>query len=61
MPPDVAEARENQREDRIVAMVREQATRVHQGVRYDLIVDTTRSGPDECSISIVEQLAKTRK
>jgi chloramphenicol 3-O phosphotransferase len=55
--PDVAEAREVQRADRTMGMARDQATRVHHEVRYDFIVDTTRSGSDECAISIVKQLA----
>jgi chloramphenicol 3-O phosphotransferase len=58
--PDVAEAREIRRTDRILGMARDQATRVHQGVRYDLIVDTTRSGPDECSEMVVDRLGHAR-
>jgi len=52
--PDVAEAREIRRGDRIQGLARDQALRVHQGVRYDIIVDTTMSTPDGCAEAIIE-------
>ena len=58
--PDVAEAREIQRADRVRGMARDQAWRVHEGVRYDLIVDTTTLSPDDCARTIVGQLAELR-
>jgi chloramphenicol 3-O phosphotransferase len=51
--PAVAEARERQRGDRTIGMARTQADRVHRGVRYDLVVDTTDTTPDGCAIAIV--------
>jgi chloramphenicol 3-O phosphotransferase len=55
--PEVAQARERQRGDRIHGMASNQAERVHDGVRYDFIVDTTRSGPDECARDVLEYLS----
>ncbi len=57
---EVAEARERQRADRIIGLARDQATRVHRGVRYDLTVNTTNALSDECAVTIVEQLAANR-
>jgi len=57
--PDIAETREIQRADRFRGMARHQAARVHEGVRYDLTVDTTSSTPDQCARTIVERLAHT--
>jgi chloramphenicol 3-O phosphotransferase len=54
--PDVAEVRERLRADRIIGLARDQATRVHRGVRYDLTVNTTSAPSDECAVTIVEQL-----
>jgi hypothetical protein len=39
--PEVAAARERGRPDRVDGMARLQAGRVHEGVVYDLVVDTT--------------------
>jgi chloramphenicol 3-O phosphotransferase len=50
--PDVAEARELEREGRIRGMARDQAERVHAGVRYDLVVDTTETSAAECATAI---------
>ena len=49
----VAEARERQRSDRNIGMARDQAERVHRGVRYDMVVETSYSTPDECAAAIV--------
>jgi chloramphenicol 3-O phosphotransferase len=53
---DIAEARELQRHDRVKGLARDQAERVHEGVRYDIVVDTTDSAPDECATLIVASL-----
>ncbi|MET9659335.1 chloramphenicol phosphotransferase CPT [Streptomyces sp. NPDC006510] len=45
----VAAAREIARGDRVPGMAVSQADVVHQGVTYDLEVDTTRSEPMECA------------
>jgi chloramphenicol 3-O phosphotransferase len=52
----VAESRELQRSDRNIGLARHQAERVHQGVSYDLVVDTSATAPDECALAIVEWL-----
>ena len=44
--PDVAEARERKRPDRIDGMARDQAERVHQGVSYDVVVDGAQPPQD---------------
>lgn len=46
---EVAEERERQRGDRTRGMARDQAQRVHQGVTYDMVVDTTRNTSAECA------------
>lgn len=51
--PSVAEARERQRPDRIVGLARDQAARVHHGVGYDVVVDTSHVSPDGCAQAIV--------
>jgi chloramphenicol 3-O phosphotransferase len=53
--PDVAEAREIQRGDRNRGMARNQADRVHQGVTYDIVVDTTDTLLEECVEVIVAE------
>jgi chloramphenicol 3-O phosphotransferase len=53
----VAEAREAKRIDRTRGMARDQAERVHQGVRYDLVVDTSDASPDDCAAAIVTWIA----
>jgi chloramphenicol 3-O phosphotransferase len=56
--PDVAVTREVQRGDRIRGQARDQAVRVHKGVRYDLVVDTTKTSPSQCAGTIVEWLTR---
>jgi len=50
--PEVAEARELRRADRTPGMARDQAQRVHEGVSYDLVVDTTANSPAKCAEAI---------
>ncbi|MGW2084806.1 chloramphenicol phosphotransferase CPT [Streptomyces sp. NPDC001880] len=52
----VAAAREIARGDRIPGMAAAQADLVHQGVTYDIEVDTTRSGSMECARVIAAHL-----
>jgi chloramphenicol 3-O phosphotransferase len=47
--PATATAREAARGDRTIGMAALQAELVHQGVAYDLEVDTARSSPAECA------------
>ncbi|QEW01505.1 chloramphenicol phosphotransferase [Microbacterium caowuchunii] len=56
--PDVAAAREALRPDRVVGMARQQAGRVHEGVVYDLEVDTTSRTADECAQEIAAELGR---
>lgn len=53
---EVAAAREAARGNRSVGMARAQATAVHEGVEYDVEVDTTSSSPDDVAAQIVSQL-----
>ena len=46
---DVAAHREQQRGDRTPGMAAKQADAVHQGVRYDVNVDTTATEPADCA------------
>ncbi len=51
-PLDVLEERERQRGDRQIGLARWQYSRVHEGLRYDLELDTTRATPEECARQI---------
>jgi len=48
-PFDLLEARESERGDRLPGLARWQFGRVHEGVSYDLEVDTSQSTPLECA------------
>jgi chloramphenicol 3-O phosphotransferase len=50
--PAVAREREAARGDRVVGMAEKQASLVHEGVTYDLEVDTTHTEPIECARTI---------
>lgn len=52
----VAAGRELARGDRVAGMAESQAELVHQGVTYDLEVDTTRAEALECARSIAARL-----
>jgi chloramphenicol 3-O phosphotransferase len=54
---EVAEARELQRSDRHIGLARDQAERVHRGVVYDVVVDTSATAPDTCAMAIMTWLA----
>ena len=54
--PAVAAAREAARGDRIAGMAASQAVAVHEGVSYDVEVDTSDLGPDECARAIAAHL-----
>lgn len=55
--PKVAAAREHGRSDRVGGMARLQAARVHEGVVYDLVVDTTAASAADCARTIASQLS----
>ncbi len=53
-PLDVLEARERARGDREVGLARWQYGRVHQGISYDLELDTVGATPEKCARLIRE-------
>jgi chloramphenicol 3-O phosphotransferase len=53
---EVAARRELGRGDRIAGMAASQATVVHQGVSYDMEVDSTRTGAQECAVAIAARV-----
>ncbi|MEV6345187.1 chloramphenicol phosphotransferase [Actinoplanes sp. NPDC051851] len=57
--PEVAEARELARFDRVPGMAVRQATAVHQGVVYDVEVDTTHATSRDCAEIIAGYVART--
>jgi chloramphenicol 3-O phosphotransferase len=54
-PLDVLEAREREREDRMIGLARWQYDRVHHGKRYDLELDTGNATPIECATLIKQR------
>lgn len=55
--PEVAAAREHGRLDRVDGMARLQAARVHEGVAYDLVVDTSDASAADCARTIASYLS----
>ena len=53
-PLDVLEGRERERGDRLIGLARWQFDKVHQGMIYDLEVDTSSAPPLECA-ALVKQ------
>jgi chloramphenicol 3-O phosphotransferase len=51
-PLEVLEARERMRGDRLIGLARWQFDRVHEGMSYDLKLDTSQASPLECAESI---------
>jgi chloramphenicol 3-O phosphotransferase len=54
-PLEVLEARERARGDRLIGLARWQYDRVHQGMRYDLELDTSTATPAACAQMIKER------
>jgi chloramphenicol 3-O phosphotransferase len=54
-PLDILEARERQRGDRLIGLARWQYGRVHQGMTYDLELDTSRATAMECATLIKQK------
>ncbi|WP_031070370.1 chloramphenicol phosphotransferase CPT [Streptomyces sp. NRRL WC-3742] len=54
--PAVAASREAARGDRVTGMAAAQAHLVHEGVTYDLTVDTSRAAPQDCARAILAHL-----
>ena len=55
---EAAESRERERHERVLGMARRQAAQVHEGVHYNLVVDTTATSAMECARTIVRHLAQ---
>lgn len=54
--PAVAASREAGRPDRVAGMAASQAVKVHEGVHYDLTVDSTTASSEECARTILAHL-----
>jgi len=54
--PDVAEQRELERGDRITGAARAQSTAVHEGVRYDVEIDTGALDADLATAAVTNHL-----
>lgn len=54
--PAVAAAREVSRGDRVAGMAVSQAAAVHEGVRYDLVVDTTERPAQDCALEVLSRV-----
>jgi chloramphenicol 3-O phosphotransferase len=54
--PSVAEAREKVRTDRVAGMAVSQANTVHEGLRYDMVVDTTAEPSEVCARAVLAHL-----
>ena len=52
----VARAREALRPDRVVGMAESQSAIVHEGVLYDMLVDTSHASSESCAARIIDQL-----
>jgi len=53
----VAAAREALRSDRVPGMAESQAAVVHEGVVYDVTVDTSHTSPETCAAKILSQVS----
>jgi chloramphenicol 3-O phosphotransferase len=49
---ETLEAREKARGDRLIGLARWQFDRVHNGMVYDLEIDTDHASPAECALAI---------
>jgi chloramphenicol 3-O phosphotransferase len=54
---DVARTREAQRPDRVPGMAAKQAAVVHQGVTYDMTVDTSHASPASCAAAVLSHVS----
>lgn len=59
--PAVAAARESARGDRIGGMAASQATVVHEGVRYDVEVDTTHADVAACARAVAGHVVRVQR
>jgi len=56
-PLEILEAREAARGDRAIGLARGQWGRVHQGVTYDLTLDTSQATAEDCAAILLRHLA----
>jgi chloramphenicol 3-O phosphotransferase len=56
---DIARAREAQRPDRVAGQAESQMTVVHEGVEYDLVVDTSCATSESCAAEVLEKVSPT--
>jgi chloramphenicol 3-O phosphotransferase len=57
-PLEVLEERERARGNRIAGEARAQFDVIHNGIEYDLVVDSARQSPQECAAAIIAMLAR---
>jgi chloramphenicol 3-O phosphotransferase len=57
-PVHVLEDRESARGNRIPGEARAQVDVIHDGIEYDLVVDTSRQSPEECARAILAALSQ---
>jgi chloramphenicol 3-O phosphotransferase len=55
-PLAVLEAREQTRGDRVLGLARAQAGAVHQGMAYDLVIDTSTTPVEQAAATIIDRL-----
>jgi chloramphenicol 3-O phosphotransferase len=51
---DSLEERERQRGDRMIGLARSQHERIHKGIAYDLVINTTDARPQDCAARIMD-------
>ena len=56
---EVARAREALRPDRVPGMAEHQMAIVHEGVAYDVTIDTSHASPDSCAATILSRVSTT--
>lgn len=54
----VASTRENTRADRVAGMANSQATAVHVGMTYNIMVDTTETSTEECARIVAQKIKR---
>jgi chloramphenicol 3-O phosphotransferase len=57
-PLSAVEERERARGNRIIGEARAQVDAIHQGIDYDLTVDTVAQSPEDCARAILTSLAR---
>jgi chloramphenicol 3-O phosphotransferase len=56
---EVARARETLRPDRVPGMAEHQVAIVHEGVEYDMTIDTSHASPESCAAAILSRVSTT--